>query len=56
MCGASHMPPVEDLAHNPGMCPDWVLNQQPFGLQAHTQSTELYQPGIILEFYNQIWN
>ena len=19
-------PPTEDLAHNPGMCPDWVVN------------------------------
>ena len=24
---ASHMPPTEDLAHNPGMCPDWESNQ-----------------------------
>ena len=31
------MPPNEDLAHNPGMCPDWELNQQPFDLQARTQ-------------------
>ena len=22
------------LAYNPGMCPDWELNQRPFGLQA----------------------
>ncbi|KAF6130983.1 hypothetical protein HJG60_007907 [Phyllostomus discolor] len=25
----SHVPPTWDLAHNPGMCPDWELNQQP---------------------------
>ena len=28
---ASHMAPTGDLAHNPGMCPDWELNWQPFG-------------------------
>ena len=39
-------PPTGDLAHNPGMCPDWELNQQPFALQACTQSTELHQPGL----------
>ena len=26
---ASHGPPTGDLAHNPGMCPDWELNLQP---------------------------
>ena len=45
---ASHMPPTGDLAHNPGMCPDWESNQQPFGSQAHAQSTELHQPGPLL--------
>ena len=30
---ASHLPPTEDQAHNPGMCPDWEWNQQPFGYQ-----------------------
>ena len=29
----------------PGMCLDWELNQQPFGSQAGTQSTEPHQPG-----------
>ena len=29
---ASLTPPTEDPAHNPGMCPDWELNQQPFDL------------------------
>ena len=28
------------------MYPDWELNQQPFGLQAHTQSTEPHHPGL----------
>ena len=46
MCGCPSLPPIEDLAHNPGTCPDWELNQRPFGLQPwFNQSTELYQPG-----------
>ena len=40
------MPLTGDLAHNPGMCPDWESNQWPFGLQASAQSTELHQPGL----------
>ena len=35
---ASHVPPTGDLAHNPGMCSDWELNQQPFDSQSGTQS------------------
>ena len=42
---ASHVAPSGDLAHNPGMCPDWELNQRPPGLQAGAQSTEPHQPG-----------
>ena len=42
---ASHMPPLGDLAHNPGMCPDWEWNQWPFGSQASAQSTEPHQTG-----------
>ena len=44
---ASRMSSTGDLAHNPGMCPDWELNWQPFSLQARAQSTELHQPGPI---------
>ena len=44
---ASHVPPIGDLAHNPGICPDWELNQRPFGSQASTQSAEPHQPGQI---------
>ena len=39
------MPQTGDLAHNPGMCPDWELKLEPFGSQAHIQSAELHQPG-----------
>ena len=41
----SRVPPTGDLAHNPGMCPDWELNRRSFGSQVSTQSTEPYQPG-----------
>ena len=43
---ASSTPPTGDLAHNPGMCPDWESNWQPFGSQVGTQSTEPHQPGL----------
>ena len=42
---ASGTPPTGNLAHNPGMCPDWESNWQPFGSQARSQSTEPHQPG-----------
>ena len=42
---ASLTPPTGDLIRNPGMCPDWELNQQPFGSQVGTQCTEPHQPG-----------
>ena len=45
---AFHTPPAGDQAHNPDMYPDWESNQQPFGLQAGTQSTEPYQPELKL--------
>ena len=45
-CGCFLHAPIGDLACNPGMCPDWESNQQPFGSQAGTQSTELHQPGL----------
>ena len=34
---ASHTPPTGGLALNPGVCPDWELNQRPFGSQDSTQ-------------------
>ena len=46
-------PATGDLAHNPGMCPDWELNWRPFGLQACTQSTEPHQPGLIYLFFRE---
>ena len=39
----SHTSPSGDLACNPGMCPDWESNWQPFGLQYDAQPTEPHQ-------------
>ena len=39
-------PHTRDLAHNPGMCPDWESNQRSFGPQAGALSTEPHQPGL----------
>ena len=43
---ASCAPLTGDPACNTNMCLDWELNQQPFGSQAGTQSTEPHQPGL----------
>ena len=37
---AFHAPATGDQALQPGMCPDWESNQQPFGSQASAQSTK----------------
>ena len=50
---ASRAPPTGDLACNPGMCPDWESNPQPFGLQAGTQSTEPHQSGWVCFYHNK---
>ena len=51
---ASYVPPTRDPARNPGMCPDWELNQWPFGSQACTQSTEPHQPGLQMTIFIQL--
>ena len=51
---ASRTHPTRDLAHNPGMCPDWESNQQPFSSQASTQSTEPHQPGHTLKLVSTL--
>ena len=59
MCGYLLHAPYgdwEDLTCNPGMCPDWESNQQPFGSQAHAQPSELHQPGQYFEFYGILPN
>ena len=53
---ASHVPPTGDLACNPGLCPDWESNWQPFALQSGAQSTEPHQPGQeFIHFTCCIW-
>ena len=44
------MLPTGDLASNPGMCPGWELNQQPFGLQAGAQSADPHQTGLDISY------
>ena len=52
----SYMHPTGDMAGNPGMCPNWELNQQPFGSQASAQSTEPHQPGwVVIFLWSVIW-
>ena len=46
ICGCLSQTPCWDLACNLSMCPGWESNRQPFASQAHTQSTELHQPGL----------
>ena len=46
--------PTGDMARNPGMYPDWESNQQPFGSQASTQSTEPHQPEQIVAVF--LWS
>ena len=36
-------PILGTMTRNPGMCPDWESNQQPFGSQVGAQSTEPHQ-------------
>ena len=43
---SSHTSPTGDLAHSWGMCPDWEMNRQPFGLQAGVHSTGPHQLGL----------
>ena len=47
---ASHTPPTGDLAHNPGMCPDWESNWRPFGLQNNANPLR-HQSGQCLETF-----
>ena len=46
MCGCLSQAPYWGLRPNLGVCPNWKLNQRPFGSQASTEFTELHQPGL----------
>ena len=52
---ASHMAPTRDLACNPGMCPNWELNQWLVSSQASVQSTEPHQPGPFISFKKEAY-
>ena len=43
---AFRTPPTGNQAQNPSICPEWKLNQRPFGSQVSTQSTEPHQPEL----------
>ena len=47
MCGCLLCTLYWDLAHNPGMCPDWESNQWPLASLVGAQSTESHQPGQV---------
>ena len=47
---ASHVAPTGDLACNPGMCPDWESNRQPFGLQPPLNPLSYASQGMV-EFF-----
>ena len=48
---AFRMSPVGNLAHNPGVCPDWESNWLPFGSLTGAQFTEPHQLRIIFLIY-----
>ena len=51
---ASHVAPTGDLAHNPGMCPDWESNWRPFDLQASTQPLSHTSQGTLSFIFSYI--
>ena len=42
--------PTGDVAHNPGMCPDWESNQRPFGLQPTLNPLSYTSQGLTFIF------
>ena len=51
VCGCLSPASYWGLGQNTGMCPGWESNQQPFGLQASTRSTEPHQPRLSYQPY-----
>ena len=45
--------PTGDLAQNPDMCPDWELNQWPFGLWDDMQPTEPHESILYFVFWHR---
>ena len=48
------MPPILDLAHNPGTCPDRDLNQRSFTLWDNAQTTKPCWLGSELNYFYDI--
>ena len=44
--------PTGDQTRNPGMCPDWESNLQPFGAPADTPTAKSHPPGPACFFSN----
>ena len=51
MCGCLSDTPAGDLAHNPGMCPDWESNHWPFGSKAALNPLSHTSQGLFLTLY-----
>ena len=52
MCGCLlHAPHAGDLAHNPGMCPEWESNWRPFGSQPVLNPLSCTSQGSTMIFY-----
>ena len=47
----SHMAPTGDLAHNPGLCPDWELNWQHSGSPLALNPQSYTSQGLALHFH-----
>ena len=50
------LPPIENLARNLGLYPDWELNQWPFGWRHEAQPTEPHQSGLNYILIKQLLN
>ena len=51
---ASHVAPTGNLAHKPGMCPDWESNWQPFGSLPTLNPLSSTSQGFCLLFEMQL--
>ena len=49
----SHVAPTGDLAHNPGVCPDWESNQRPFDSQPALYPLSYTSQSVTYKFKNK---
>ena len=52
---AFYVAPTEDLARNPGMCPDWESNPQPFGSQPTLNLLSYTSQGPSINIFKRAW-